>query len=55
MYEKKYRILNRHRRGRPRYTPVKRLKSRAKRLIGPLVIIIVLGGMVFTLDWFGVI
>ena len=55
MYEQKYRVLNRHRRGRPSFNVWKKLKSRSKKLVGPLVIFAVLGGAVFALDWFGVI
>ena len=45
------RILNRHKRGRPRYGFTRRLQSRARRLVPVLVFMGLAGGGYFVLRW----
>ncbi len=49
------RILNRHKRGRPRFKILQRLKSRAVKVIIPIGVFSLIGLAVWLADWFGVI
>lgn len=47
--EQKYRVLNRHRRGRPRYGLLKRLKKISIRLALLAFAMLVIGGALYTM------
>lgn len=49
------RILNRHLRGRPKNTAWQRIKRSAARLIGPLVILAIIGAVIFAAKILGVL
>lgn len=49
------RILNRHKRGRPRFKLWQRLKSRSIKVVIPLAVFGVIGLAVWLADWVGVI
>lgn len=49
------RILNRHKRGRPRFKFFQRLKSRAVKILIPIGVFAFIGLAVFVADWLGLI
>jgi hypothetical protein len=49
------RILNRHKRGRPKFRLFQRLKSKAVKIIIPIGVFVFIGLAVFIADWLGVI
>ena len=56
MYEQKYRVLNRHRRGRPKYDPLKKIWLRLTRRMLPILLIVgILAALLFIVDRLGFI